>query len=848
MRIWIDDQNLESYGLTISDIQSAFNRENVEIPAGRVESDTTEFTVRSLTGLQSVQDFENLIIGNFAGALIHLRDVARIEIGAESARDRVRVNTKVSLVLGVIRQSKANSLDVAESVRAEIEKINRDLPAGVHLKLATDSSRFIKRSIDEVRSTIFEAGLLVVLVIFVFLRDLRATIIPATAILVSSLGTFTFLHLAGFTINTFTLMGITLAIGIVVDDAIVVLENIKRWLETGMAPLEAARRGMAEISFAVVAATASAVAAFLPLVFLTDMTGRLVREFAFTVAAAIAISGFVALTLSPALCALFLKASSAPNPSVGKSGVFTRLLGAYDRLLRVVARAPWFFVAFGGLWLLGGLALFGAVDTELLPSADRSEALIETYAPEGTTVEAMEGFQLEAEKIALDTPEVLSTVSFVGQSLGSSIVNAGFIFATLADPDDRELSQHEVVVGLTERLRDIAGIQSWVYDPTPVSGTSSGSAVELEIQGPDLMRLAEIGDAIKKRVEALPPGYNDPWVWLELNKPQLEVEIDRERANDVGVSIRDIADTLQILLAGREISTFKLDGETYDVIAQLDRSERNDPRDLLGLFVRSEHGDLIRLSGLIKVHESVAPAVIQHSDRERSVRFTVDPDPELVSQGEAIKVVNAIVKDVLSEHGSYYMNFTGRSEQFASAGSAMAFAYLLALLFVYLILAAQFESFIHPITILIAVALSFTGALITLFVTQTTLNFYSAIGLVMLVGLVTKNSILIVEFANQQRDRGASTVDAAIEGAKSRFRPVLMTALATMAGILPIALGQGAGGDARAPLGIAVVGGVFFSTALTFVIVPAAYIVVGRLQERLSGKFATNPVPNLSET
>lgn len=836
LRLWIDNQRLNSYGLTVADLESALDRENVEVPAGRVESLTNEFTVRNLSGLQTVQEFENLVIGKIAGALIHLKDVARIEIGSENARDRVRVNGIPSLVLDIVKQSKANTLDVAERVRTEIEAINRDLPVGVALFLSWDSSSVVKQSIDEVRKTVLEAVILVVLVIFLFLRDARAVFIPAVAILVSSLGAFTFIRLAGFTINTFTLMGITLAIGIVVDDAIVVLENIKRWSEEGANPLEAARRGMDEISFAVVASTAAAIAAFVPLAFLDGVTGRLFREFALTVSAAVAISGFVALTLSPALCAKILRPVKPTGKSEDTRGLlFSRLLETYDRLLRVVVQAPWRFVAFGVVWVAVGLVLLGALDRELFPGADRSMALIETYSPEGTTIETMERFQYQAEEIVLNTPEVLNTVSIAGVGLGSNLVNFGIIVATLVDPSEREREQHEIIASLNERLRDISGIQSWVSASSPLGGEFQGPKVDLEIHGPDLFRLAEIGESILQRVEALPPGYNDPWVWLYPSKPQLEVEVDRERASDLGVSMRDIANTLQVLLAGRDISTFKLDGETYDVIAQLDRADRNEPRDLLELFVRSQSGELITLSALTSIRESVTPAQITHSDRQRSVRFTVEPDPELIGQGEAVETVTTIVREVLSEDSSYFMRLAGQSEQYTEASGALARAYALALLFVYLFLAAQFESFVHPITILIAAALSFTGALITLSLTGTSLNVYSAIGLVMLVGLVTKNSILIVEFANQLRDRGATLIDATVQSAKIRFRPILMTALATIAGILPIALGQGASGESRAPLGISVVGGVFFATALTFVIVPAAYLIVGWLQQRLGG-------------
>jgi multidrug efflux pump len=844
MRLWLDNRTLGSFGLTVADIDAALDRENVDIPSGRVESESAEFTVRSLGELRSAADFENLIIGSFAGDLVRLRDVARVEVGAETLRKIVRVNGVPALGLGVVKQSKANTLDVAEVVRAEVERIDRELPLGAHLEVGFDSSKFIQQSIDDVTRTIFEAAILVVLVIYVFLRSARATLVPAVAIPVSGLGAFAFLYFAGFTINTLTLMGITLAIGLVVDDAIVVLENITRWVESGTPRMEAARRGMQEISFAVVAATVSAVAVFLPLTFLTDMTGRLFREFAVTVAAALSVSGFVAVTLSPALCARVVKRGEAER---GVKGVlarfFTRLSDAYGALLRPVLRRPSLYTGLGVAWLALGILLlvFGAIDEELIPATDRGYAIVRTQGPEGSTIEYMDQYQRQAEQIVLQTPEVQRAFSVVALGLGTpGVVNEGIVWSSLSDAGERERSQREVVKDIDTRLSGIAGIKSWAYEPSPMRGFG-GSAVELLIQGQDLWTLAAIGEDLKRRVETL-PGYKNPWVHLYLNKPQLDVEIDRERASDLGVSVRDIATTLQILLGGRDLSTFKLGGETYDVVAQLDRGERNEPSDLLDLMVRSQQGELIELSALVNLRETIAPRDIDHYDRQRSVWFSVDLDPEQVSLGEAIETVTALAQELLPEEGSYRLQLAGESEKFIEARAALAFAYGLALLIVYLVLAAQFESFVHPLTILVAVALSFTGALLALLLTGVTLNIFSKIGLVMLVGLVTKNSILIVEFANQLRGRGYALVDAVIEASRTRFRPILMTALATMVGILPIALGQGAGGDSRAPLGIAVVGGMFFSTGLTFFIVPAAYVVIERLRQRLAGG-AVEPAP-----
>jgi multidrug efflux pump len=849
MRLWIDNRVLGSFGLTVADVADALRRENVDIPSGRVESQNTEFTVRSLGELRTAPDFENLIIGSFSGDLVRLRDIARVEVGAEDVRKIVRYDGVPAVGLGIVKQSKANTIDVASAVRNEVVALRSELPPGAHLEIAFDASTFIRESIRDVSRTIFEAAVLVVFVIYLFLRTLRATLIPAVAIPVSVLGALCFLYFAGFTINTLTLMGITLAIGLVVDDAIVVLENITRWVENGTPRLEAARRGMQEISFAVIAATASSVAVFLPLTFLSDTTGRLFREFAVTVAAALTVSGFVAVTLSPALCAMIVRRGEAEG---GVKAVFARffdrLNAVYASSLARVMRRPGWTVAFTLVWLLAGAALLPLLDEELVPTSDRGFVMVWTQAPEGSTIEYMDRYQRQTEQMLLNTPEIEHAFSIIALGLGTpGLVNQGLVFSPLRDRAHRERSQSDVAHDLGKRLEAIAGIKAYAHEPSPLRGFT-GASVEIRVQGSDLHRLSEIGKQLDQRVQAI-PGYGVTDVDLYLNKPQLEVAIDRERASDLGLSVRSIAETLRVLLGGQDLSTFKLGGKTYDVMAQLGRGERNDPRDLLELFVRNPRGELISLSSVVDVRETVAPREINHYDRERNVRFTVIPGEH--AQGEAIHEVAGIAQSLLPPDGSYDVRIAGESESFVESGNSLAFAYGLAILIVYLVLAAQFESFVHPVTILVAVALSFTGALLTLGVVSVlheyrlvqvvgTLNLYSKIGLVMLVGLVTKNSILIVEFANQLRERGLDLAAATAEAARVRFRPILMTALATMVGIVPIAMGQGAGGDSRAPLGIAVLGGMFFSTFLTFYVVPATYYVIERARARRSERA---PVP-----
>jgi multidrug efflux pump len=830
MRLWVDNLRMSAQDVTIADLRAALSRENVDIPSGRLESDLAEFTVRSLGELRTAEGFEELILKNVDGRPVRVRDVARVEVGPQDARKLVRFNGQPGVGVGIIQQSAANTIDVARAARAELEEIRKQLPPGVELRVSWDSSTFISEAVRDVTLTIFEAACLVILVIYVFLRSFRATFVPAVAIPVSILGAFVFLYALGFTINTLTLMGVTLAIGLVVDDAIVVLENVSRWIEEGTPRMEAARRGMQEISFAVVAATLSAVAVFLPLTFLTDTTGRLFREFAVTVASALLVSGFVAVTLSPALCARVLREGEPARESRLKRAFgrfFEALAAGYARGLEPVLRRPGRFVALGAAWVALGALLLPTIDQELIPKSDRGVFFVWTRGPEGSTIEYMDRYQAEAERIVIEQPEVDRLFSVVALGVGApGIVNQGLLIANLVPEGERARSQDEIATAIREPLGQVAGIEAFPTTPGEFTGFLS-SPVSFAIEGDDLFALKSFADEIERRLSEI-PGVSSVQSNLYLNKPQLEVEIDRNRASDLGVSVRDVASTLQILLGGLDLSTFKLFGETYDVVVQLERSDRDDPRDLLELVVRGNRGKLIPLSSMVQLRETIAPREIPHTNRRRSVTISADLGPEL-SQGEGIERAAAIAREVLPAEG-YQVRFTGEAEKFLESGRALVFAYVLAVVVVYLVLAAQFESFVHPFTILVAVAFAFTGALVSLKATGATLNLFSKIGLVMLVGLVTKNSILIVEFANQLRERGLDAVEAVRRASRLRFRPILMTALATMAGILPIALGRGTGGDARAPMGIAVVGGVFFSTLLTFFLAPAAYVMVDRAQ------------------
>ncbi len=833
MRLWIDNTRLTGQGLTIADVAAALKRENVDIPSGRIEGSNREFTVRTPGEMKTPEEYESLILAQTSSGPVRLRDVGRAEVGAEDDRKLVGFNGVPAIALGIVKQSKANTLDVANAVRRELVVLASELPDGVQTNLAFDSSIFVQRSIEDVSRTIFEAIVLVVVVIYLFLRSARATLLPAVAIPVSIIGTFAVLHALDFSINTLTLMGVTLAIGLVVDDAIVVLENITRWIEQGTPRMEAARRGMNEILFAVMAATASTVAVFLPLAFLTDTTGRLFREFGVTVAAAVAISGFVAITLTPALGARVLSAHGGEHgfKALLARG-FDRISSAYTATLRVALARPVTVVAIGGAWVALGFVLLAVIPREFVPAADRGVVLSFVRAPEGSTMDYTARYQKQIEKIVLATPEVAKSFSVVSLGMGGpGLVNEGVLFTSLKLWEDRDRSQQAIVEEWRGKFANIACVQAFPVNPDALGQSLRSSPVSLVVEGPDIYEVARYADQIAHRAQGI-PGLVNLQSDLLINKPQLEVAIDRNRASDLGVSARDIASTLQILLAGQELSTFKKDGQTYKVMVQLEQADRSDPRAVLRAYVRSSSGRLMPLASFVDVRESVAPRGLPHFDRIRSATISGNL-AEGAALGTVLERIAETAKQVLPEGKGYKAVFSGDSEQFYASGNALLFAYLLAIIAVYLVLAAQFESFLHPITILVAVALSFTGALVALLAVGSTLNLFSQIGLVMLVGLVTKNSILIVEFANQLRGRGMGPREAVFESSRIRFRPILMTALATMAGILPIAIGSGAGGESRAPLGIAVVGGVGFSTVLTFIVVPVVYLGFETLRERV---------------
>ncbi len=836
MRVWLSARELTARGLTVQDVESAIRSRNVEIPAGRIESDRREFTVRSLGELKSPVEFAELTVSNRGGRLVKLKDLGRVELGAEDERSALRFNGTPAVAIGVIRQSKSNLIDVADEIRRALPAIQRDLPPGVRIDVAFDQSIYVKRSIKEAEETLLLAGLLVVAIIFVFLRNLRATLIPGLAIPTSIVATFAVMYFLGFSINNLTLLALTLAIGIVVDDAIIVLENAYRHQEElREEPVAAARNGTREIAFAVVATTICLIAVFTPLAFLRGSTGRLFNEFGIAVAGSVLVSGLVALTLTPMLCAKILRLPPAHGRLYRTlERGFGGLASGYARLLDRALRRRW-AVVLGALGLVAlAVGLFRVLKREFVPQEDRGWFLTFIIAPEGSSLAYTDGYQRQAEAILRKTPGVESFFSVVNIGDG---VSRGIIFTNLEDWSRRTRSVSQIIGEVQPQYFAIPGVFAFANNP-PAFGW--GSPVQFVVQHSDFGRLAAGADTLVKRARQI-PGLLNVDTDLRVNKPELTVTFDRDRAEDLGVPVRDIAATLQTLLGSRRVSTFTRNNKLYDVIVQLEPSERATPADLAGLYVRGRNDELIKLDAVASVREGVGPRELNHFNRVRSFTLTASLAPGF-TLGEALDSLRRVAAEVLPPGST--TTLAGESRELEESGGALYFAFVLALVVVFMVLASQFESLMHPFTVLLAVPLAVTGALLTLFLAGSTINLYSQIGMILLIGLVTKNSILLVEYANQLKERGLGVLEAVREAGRIRLRPILMTSVATIMGALPIALGLGAGSASRRPLGYAIAGGVLVSTLLTLFLVPVVYVLFDRLRERVRGRqHAAAPAP-----
>ena len=841
MRIWLKPEKLTAFGLTPGDVSAALQRENVELPSGKISGNNTELTVRTFGKINTEDEFNNVIIKNVNGADVRLRDVGEAVLGPENEETVLKESGVPMIALALVPQPGSNYVSISDEFYKRLEQIKKDVPSDIKINIALDQTKFIKRSISEVEETLIVAFVLVVLIIYLFFREWIIAIRPLIDIPVSLIGAFFIMYLLGFTINVLTLLAIVLATGLVVDDGIVVTENIYKKMERGMNKWQAAVEGSKEIYFAVIATSITLAIVFLPIIFLQGFTGRLFREFGIVVAGAVLISAFVSLTLTPVLNVKLAKRNIHKHSwFYNKSEPFFRWLeNSYQKALQKFMKVRWvaWVIVLACVAIIFGIGK--NLQSELAPMEDRSQFRLQLTAPEGTSYDAMDKFVDRVSKLMMDSipeAEVILSVTSPGFS-GSGNANTGFVRVTLVDPSLRVRSQKDIVNMVNRNLPKFnEGRAFTIEEQTIAVNRRGGQPVSFVIQNNNFDKLTKIlprflEEANKSSV--LTQVDAD----LKFNKPELRVLIDRLKASELGVSVDDISQTLQLAYSNRRVGYFTKEGKQYQVLAQVPRSNRDDPQDLKELFVRNNRGEMISLDNLVSVQESNTPPTIYHFNRYKSATISASLAPGKTI-GDGIDEMNRIAKSLLDE--SFATSLSGSSRDFAESGSNILFAFLLALGLIFLILAAQFESFIDPFIIMITVPLAIAGAVLSLWIFGHTLNIFSQIGMIMLIGLVTKNGILIVEFANQNRIKGMKRTEAAIYSATQRLRPILMTSLAMSLGALPLALSLGAAATSRIPLGVVIVGGILFSLVLTLFVLPAIY-------SYLSSAHKKNPLDELQK-
>jgi len=821
MRLWIDPNKLAAFRLSPIDVRDAVARENVELPSGRIEGAEVELPVRTMSRLDTPEAFNDLILKSEGDRIVRLRDVGHAELGPRNERTVLK-RDGVPMVIVVVRpQPGANYVSIADEFRRRVELIKKSLPSDIEVSLAFDASRYIRKSVAEVQQTIFIAFGLVMFIIFFFLRDWRTTVIPVLVIPVSLIGSFFVMYVAGYSLNVLTLLALVLAIGLVVDDAIVVVEVIYAKIEAGLEPHTAGVEGTKEIFFAVVATTVALVSVFLPILFLGGLVGRLFREFGVTLAAAVIISSFVALTLTPMLATRLLKKRTRQPWLYRTTEPFFRaVIADYRARLTRLLQRRWLAIPVI-IACFGLVALFlNVLPRELAPLEDRSEISLSVRGPEGATFAYMDRFMDRLNALIAETvPEADNIVTVTAPGFGaSSSVNSGFGRISLVEPSERERSQSEIADALAVEVTGLTEAQTYVTQPPTIAvGRRRGLPVEFVIQAPTMEKLQEALPPFLAAAAA-DPTFTYVDVNLKFDKPELRVTIDRERAQDLGISALRIAQTLQLALSEQRLGYFVMNGKQYEVIGQVLRGARDETVDLRNLYVTTQGQPPVLLDKLVHIEETSSPPQIYRFDRFKSATVSAALAPGKTI-GDGIGEMGRIAERVLDE--SFATTLAGQSRDFAESASSLLFVFVLALVLIYLVLAAQFESFRDPLIIMFTVPLALAGALLALWYFNQTINIFSQIGMIMLIGLVTKNGILIVEFANQRKAAGVPVTQAIIEGASARFRPVLMTSFSTVLGILPIALGLGAGAESRIPMGVAVIGGLLAGTLLTLFVVPA---------------------------
>jgi hydrophobe/amphiphile efflux-1 (HAE1) family protein len=830
MRLWMDPARLAAYGLTPLDVRQALQRENIELPSGRVEGANVELTVRTLSRLNTVEDFAKVTLKRDGDQIVRFGDVGYAELAPQNLRSTLKVGSVPMIGVYVRPQPGANQLEIADQLRIRLAQIEKEKPADINIEVGYDNTTYVRSAIHEVEETLFIAFGLVVLVIFLFLRDWRSTLIPMLAIPVSIVGTFLIMDLAGFSINVLTLLGLVLAIGLVVDDAIVVLENIFAKIEQGMAPVEAGIEGTKEIFVAVIATTIALAAVFMPVIFLGGLTGKLFREFGVVIAGAVLISAFVALTLTPMMAVRLLKPHAQHNWFYRRTEpFFSGLTSAYEHSLRGFLRFPWL----AGVILFASIAVIIACNRvlpkELTPLEDRGRIWVRSTAPEGASFDYTVNYLDDLTKLVREQIDGEYTVTMTqapaGGPGGTGSVNAGFVRVFLKDRKDREFSQQELSTKLQGLVRPLTGARTVVaQEPSIGERRGAGFSAQLVIQAAKLKDLEGVLEDYLDEARKS-PVFSFVDADLKFNQPEVRVVIDRDKAQNLGVSAADIASTLQAALSGQRFGYFIYNGKQYEVLGQLLREDRAKTSDLGAINVKAANGETVPLDNLITLTETSGPPQLYRYNRyvAATISGTLNAGYTL---GQGNDALTELAKKMLDER--FTTELTGASKDFVESSSSLGFVFALALVLVYLVLAAQFESFRDPFTIMLTVPLALAGALGTLWYFSESLNIFSQIGLIMLIGLVTKNGILLVEFASQRRHSGADAYTAMTEAASSRFRPILMTSLCTILGVLPIALALGAGAESRVSMGIGVIGGLVVGTGLTLYVIPAFYLIISR--------------------